>query len=186
MSTPRERLIGFVIDGRPSRRDLGQIRYNIYTGYYEKGKRFATNPIIREVIKSHFDKLGTQIGFFRIIVNQHEQMIWMNEVNPFGQANARLVDLTGKGIATLLELVVEKDLAARFPGYEIHASAHPSKERRRQLKRRGRSNRESIPIEEAVKLTRSKVVGDFQKKQRPIRYYWGKIKSLFRWRRRAA
>jgi hypothetical protein len=70
------------------------------------------------------------------------------------------------GLANLIELQIEKVMAKRFPGFSILSSSFSMRERQAQIHKRGRKPGESIPIQEAIRLSRAKAITDYQKSKK--------------------
>lgn len=121
---------------------------------------FVTTPTLREAIRK--GKLqDTQIGFISLTVSPGEQSIRTYEYYPFQQPQGTW--LHRKGIATLVELQIEKLMHRRFPDYSILSGNTTLFGRQLQIIKRGRTPGVPIPIQEAIKLTRAKAISDYQK-----------------------
>lgn len=117
----------------------------------------------------------------RIVVkaNQAKKIIITHLFSPlFYYTSSKHQIMRGLGVATLTELIMEKDLLAHFPKYKISSTTYPNPKRKDQLIHRGRKLGKAIPLARAVKLTRRQIVRQYRnnKPLEEIVYCFGKFK----------
>tara|TARA_Y100000310_G_C20703935_1_gene832880 strand:+ start:16481 stop:17047 length:567 start_codon:yes stop_codon:yes gene_type:complete len=146
-----------------------QIAYNITAGKYDKasmkkGKFFVTNPAIRKALQEANRPL-TEIGFFKVVIDHVEKIIITSQAYPteFSSLSKLLKKI---GVGTLVERAIEKDLLKYYPDFKIRSTRYPKRDRREQLKKRGRTHGEAIPLREAAELTRQQIINQHKKNSR--------------------
>lgn len=151
----------------------------LLTGTREKGDIFVSTPAIREVI-AKYDLQHSQLGYITLQVNSERKYIHTAEYYPFQYGAGHL--FFRKGVATLVELQIEKLMQRRFPGYKIVSSPTSLFGRYSQMVKRGRVPGEPIPIEAAVALSRAKVIANHLKqKEKKSRSLRGRFLRFLKW-----
>ncbi|MEK6821466.1 MAG: hypothetical protein AABY11_03655 [archaeon] len=129
------------------------IKYRFVVGNHEKGIPFVTSPEIKKAIMNERLSSEDLFGQIELTVKPGEKMLITTRVKPvFSPDHLR------KGIATLLELMVERDLLKKYQGFSIVAQPPLPERRVAQLAARERTAGVPIPLEFAAEATRQKVI----------------------------
>lgn len=151
--------IGIIIETNPPTFE----KFTFWIGTYERGKPFVPIPQLKEKkvqekIKE-LNGLRNDFGHIYTRINREKKLIVMKDYNPLRLS----LPLNKRGIATLLELQVEKILLKHYPDFYIISDHNPTNARIDQLRKRGRELGVPIPLRRAYELTRKKVTRDFRK-----------------------
>tara|TARA_Y100000310_G_C20702557_1_gene831267 strand:+ start:5060 stop:5722 length:663 start_codon:yes stop_codon:yes gene_type:complete len=151
---------------------------------------FISNPSLRsalEVIGEHVSfERPLNIGEVGIIRYAKEKLIKVDLMYPLGWANEPakkptpesirmptglpekvISALDSIGLATLIQLQIEKNLLGKFGNkYMITAPAGTTDEGKKYLLRKGRKLGEAIPLTEAIALSKAEVIRQYKKHNR--------------------
>ncbi len=163
--------------------DFERIYFSVHIGKFRKGmnqldpKRnkdgllFVTNPEIEKRLQDQHAKFEELIGSMLAWVNRFEKQIQTAGYWPYGSPLGAWHFRLGKSSgASFAELMMEKYLQHRFPGFRISSSRSNdlSPERELQLLARKRKPGEAVPLTDAVRLSRDYVARKI-KEHRPKR-----------------
>ena len=124
--------------------------YDIFIAPFQKGKAFVSNQHIQAYARQMAldGRKPTPLGSVDAHVNRRSKIIHFKGFWPVG-VNYNLVK---KGLASLVELEIVKDLKKRYPGHLFKASESASIFRLEQHWRRGVKTPSLIPIEEYYQI----------------------------------
>jgi len=152
-----------------NKEDMYDIKYLIKTTQAPKNKLaknqwFVTNRAINEKVTNYIETHPvespniTSYGKITVSVYPDIKLVRTEEYHPRGSGYFIKI-----GLATLAELIVEKDLFRNLPNYKISTMARPSEQRGEQIKKRGRKVGKAIPLAKAFELTRRQVIKQYRK-----------------------
>lgn len=143
--------------------EIKSISYSTEIGVYRRGDLFATNAAVAKAIKENkhvkTDEIGSEekimMGKIKIIPEtiNGEKVFVTDSFHPFGASMFTEIFrpvFEKKGIASFIEMLIEKDLAKREPGCKIASTIWPSPNRIGQLRKKGRHPGIPEPIEKAL------------------------------------
>ncbi len=134
------------------------LKYSFYIGNYEQEHPFLTTDPLRRQIGRLGLKNGTYIGKIWIKVDKKNKTLQTVNYLPLGYPSLRK-----KGIATLLELRIERELLKKYPHFLIGSTRNPDKNRKLQLEHRGRKVGRFISLQKARALTQKQAISDFRR-----------------------
>ncbi len=125
--------------------------------------------LVRQLPSLHRQQMPLGVGIVECTVDPKHNSVQTNHFFPVEDINYRAMGakrfpvFAGKGIATVIEMRIERYLKKKYPNYTIQSTHYPSPQRQRQLELRGRKLGKPIALSAAEALTRAQVIRNYQK-----------------------
>lgn len=149
---------------------------------------FATNPEIRERVKKINPKEPALIGFIGVQIDKNDKVMHFSPYYPTGKTEFVLGDsprvthmlkrkpkphasikqremLKGIGLASLVELVIQKQLLKKFKDYDVKSRPRLPRGRMKQLLDRKRFPGQQRSLREEAEATKKQVIGQHHRRK---------------------
>lgn len=158
----REGFWGVIVSKNPivdttydSRGNIHVLVYPTYISKFRKSGNFVTTPEankeIRNLVSAGRLKQGYNLGFVTYWVDDSKKEIVADNFYPLGEVRTLLSRLKGKGLGSMIERIMIKDLSKRFPEHNIMGTSNPENARKKQYRMRGRTDPEArVPVKEEL------------------------------------
>lgn len=155
---------GIRIVPTPDETHANRQRFELWATPFAAGCWFVTNSATSQAIAQQRLTSQKKVGHITFSFDHQGKRITTHDYYPVDQ----MASLKGLGIATLVELSIQKKLLRQYPHYSVLSRNNPQKARVDQLRKRGRAPGRAVLLKDDVKALQTRVKMNARRFKKPL------------------